>query len=436
MGFRENTRMDIRDPLTAADDVEVFEPMGKPTEEASDAAALLGITNLLPTWSTSTLPGAPSLCPLGPPCPPPPPPSPLPLPQTAALCGEQWENTPIFFVERDASQPHGVSRVVKHPDWNRKDEFAATSILFVENSRAQPLIFPPSSASPVPDPGLFPGRFNEPIRMALAVANDVTFRTPLSICCKDCVCPENLPSPALNVMPRVGGGSDFTSRTEECGLRFVSLNPPLAVAAPPAPPAVKERQIVRAGGHCVFNGESNIIGDVVCQTVHIKQGGCIIGDVISHGDDVAAGGGCASDPSNLGSPRCTVADGGCPTNSLPCGCPNGLSPCPLEANVIEDTVTNSDESACVFTSPPPGCEDPGVCVGQVGGAASPVAAAVIGVTFARGDVCTQDPLTTWGQIVSDDDVRLGPSVTVNHDGTTGGGVGALVNSVAWIEAAR
>ncbi len=323
------------------------------------------------------------------------------------LCNDNkpWTTTKIV----SAPPTGGDHNITKHADWQRREQFAARSAWLFENPADDgEVIFDGTRADGTAVAfGAVPGFENLPVQLFIAATGDVHFDGALGLCCPTCVCPDDVAStPVIDSMPTVNGSfADGNGRTHSCrateGTTSI-MNPPTPLTDQP----IQSRLSVRAGGHCLFEKESSVVGDVMCKTVHIKGGGCFVADVFGHG---------------------ACPDGRC---SEPRRCNNGTCPPGQASNKLD---RGPSDSGCFGLGDPTGCEEPGVCIGNSAGAPT---TNIIGATFSRGDVCVRDPLTTWGQVIAQDDVRLGPDVTVNHDGTTGGGVGAIVNTVAWFESSR
>lgn len=373
MGLREDTVME--------DGHEVWRPVGAPSP------GILGLANL--TSVLNTLLGV-----LG-----------LTSVQTwSTAAGGDWTTTNIFYVDKDGDDDddddghnRGHDNIIKHEDWDRANEFAARSVLLFENPLNKEVIFDGNNF------GAVAGDENHPIQTLVVASGDVHFEGKVGVCCPSCVCPDNDASTVVpDSMPVQGGSnSDANPRTRPCS-GTDGVTPLMNPLAPLTSQPIRSRLAVRTGGHCLFEKDSSVVGDVMCQTVHIKGGGCFVSDVFGHG---------------------ACEDGTCDCKGGSCG-PG------RKKNKLD---RGKNDSGCAGLADPSGCEEPGVCIGKSG--SSPVTT-IIGATFSRGDVCVSDPLTTYGQVIAADDVRLGPEVVVNHDGTTGGGVGAIVSTVAWIEASR
>lgn len=305
------------------------------------------------------------------------------------LCngGSTWINSEIVAVNDDGN-------IHKRAGWSTRNRFANESVVLFENPPEREVIVDGSA-----DFGLT-SQIEVPVKALIGAAGDVHFDGRLNLCCPSCNCPgengQELTMPTVTASP-----SNTTDRVRPCSGTdsFTALMNPLA---PLTDQPIKSRLAIRTGGHCLFEKESNVVGDVMCKTINIKGGGCFVSDLFAHGD--CPGGVCAC----KGGPTCVPGH---------------------ERNRLD-----RNDSGCDGVTGE-GCEDPGVCIGNVGGGTAPQTV-VVGATFSNGDVCVVDPLTTYGQVIAADDIRLTSHVYVNHDGTTGGGVGAIVSTVAWIEAAR
>lgn len=285
-------------------------------------------------------------------------PVPLPPPVTDLLGPVGWRTyfnppatTPDWPTTHILRVPPATSRITVDAAWQKDDDFAPNPILLFENPLDDPVRFEAGGAF---------GQTTNFIRTTIAASGGIDFERSMEVLCSAC---GTLAAPATRLPHRSGGGGANPKCVQD--LVTTGLNP-----------FSSQLPLIHAGGDCVFDQPVNLVGDIQCGTIHLNDGGCVVGDL---------------------------------------------------------TAMSTSAVACAGVSDGEGCGNAGVCVGQTLPAPL-VSTTIVGIVLSKGDSCLLERTTVYGQVIADDDVGLRKDVTINHDGS--GAVGAIVSTAAWMEASR